>query len=778
MVQRGWRPIVIGSLVMAMAGVALAGPARAQTQLEGAKPHAQVKVISPYKQVKPEQKFHLALAFDMQEGWHIYWRNGGEVGYPVHLTNLQHKGARLGELAWPSPEVYPEGSGLVSYIYKDRALLLLPVTVQGQVGQTLTWAGTVKWLECQEACIPQQKEVKIEIPIAAQAQGQPEQQERIAKWRQKMPLSYTQEKKLPFEIVRFGWDQPSLQEGKEAIFSAVIRLPDSGGIDQAQARRSCRMLPFVNNARQKFGSQRATPGWEFAVARLAVTDNYDNGRPRQIKFSLAATPQEGALSRHEWLPKVQLQCSALSPQGISLPMPKKRYGQIPALPQGQDESLQRDKGGGTASLSWGNLLLMALFAAIGGLILNIMPCVLPVLSIKIFSLVKHAGEGKQAIVRSSLVFVTGMVATFVALAGAVIVLKFVGQGIGWGFQFQNPYFLLSLALIVTVFSLSFFNVYSLNVPQTGKVNEWASREGLLGSFFQGVLATVLATPCSAPFLGSAMGFAFSQSSWIILVIFVAAGLGMASPYFLLALRPDWLHFVPKPGMWMENFKQLMGFFLVGTLIWVVWLVGGQVGVDGLAYFLFYLLLVSLVVWIGGRMAPLGTSRKKFFVTWGAVLVAIAVLSIYAWPEVLSYKATKKVQPQTKQAADDSAIVWQDYTPSRLAKAREKGRVVFVKFTADWCLTCKFNEKTILASTEVEKALRKYNVLPLTADWTGGNQKVTKLLNSFGRSSVPFYAIYPSRQGKKDKKALTLAEVITTDMVVEAIKKAANHTSKK
>jgi thiol:disulfide interchange protein DsbD len=308
------------------------------------------------------------------------------------------------------------------------------------------------------------------------------------------------------------------------------------------------------------------------------------------------------------------------------------------------------------------------------------------------------------------------------------------------------------------------------VPQTGKVNEWAAREGWMGSFFQGVLATVLATPCSAPFLGSAMGFAFSQSSWIILVIFLSAGLGMASPYFLLALKPQWLRFVPKPGMWMENFKQLMGFFLVGTLIWVVWLVGGQVGVDGLAYLLFYLLLVTLAVWIGGRMAPLGISRKKFFVVWGAVLAVVAALSVYAWPRVLSYQATQNAKVTTKQKNDKSGLVWREYSPKRLADAREKGRVVFIKFTADWCLTCKFNEKTILASAEVEKAMRKHNVLPLTADWTGGNKKVTQLLNSFGRSSVPFYAVYPGDQGKK---ALTLPEVITSDMVVEAINKAAS-----
>ena len=410
------------------------------------------------------------------------------------------------------------------------------------------------------------------------------------------------------------------------------------------------------------------------------------------------------------------------------------------------------------------------FAFIGGFILNFMPCVLPVISIKVFSLIQQAGEDPKRVFQHGITFMLGIVLSFLTLGLLVIAIQGAGQKVGWGFQFQYPLFVLAMANIVTLFALSMFGVFYVNVTAgQQQIDKLASSEGLGGTFFKGVLATLLSTPCTAPFLGTALGFAFAQPWWEILTVFFVIGLGMSSPYLALALRPDWMKFLPKPGTWMERFKESMGFLLLATAVWLIWVLLNQVGVDAGMSAVAFLVCLSFAAWIIGNFVDLTSDNNRRFTVW---TIALAVIGAgYAgflrpFPELLSFSpATTKT---SNKGRSEGAIKWVNFSLSELDKQLKDNKTVFIDFTADWCLTCKANEQTVINTAPVIEKLKQLNVVPMKADWTAQDPEISKLLAKFGRSGVPVYVIYPAG---KPTQPILLPEVISQSIVLEGLDKA-------
>jgi len=404
------------------------------------------------------------------------------------------------------------------------------------------------------------------------------------------------------------------------------------------------------------------------------------------------------------------------------------------------------------------LLLALFYGFLGGLILNLMPCVLPVISLKIFGFIKQAGESPGKIFAHGLAFVAGIFLWFLGLGILIVILKSGGSEVTWAFQFQNPWFNVVIGSVVFVFALNLFGVYELVLPGRAStaMESASSKSGLSGSFFQGVFATLLATPCTAPFLGTALGFAFSQSAPVILGMFAAVATGMGFPYLLLTARPGWMRFLPRPGAWMERLKQLMGFPLMATLVWILGIVGGQRGLDAVVWFLSFLLCLALACWLYGSFCgPLSKPRTR--------AVALFLAALFAggggWL-FLSEKFASEGSPKS------GGIAWVPFSTKELATLKASGKSVFVDFTADWCITCKFNERTAIATPAVGRMLREKNVVAMKADWTNANPEITAALKNFGRVGVPFYVIFP---GGRADEPIVLPEILTEAILLEALK---------
>ena len=415
---------------------------------------------------------------------------------------------------------------------------------------------------------------------------------------------------------------------------------------------------------------------------------------------------------------------------------------------------------GTGSAVPGMTLWLALFYGIlGGLILNLMPCVLPVISLKIFGFIKQAGDSRWSIFSHGLAFMGGIFSWFLGLAAVVIALKSGGSEVTWAFQFQNPWFNVVIGSIVFVFALNLAGVFELMLPGKAAtaMESASSRSGLGGSFFQGVFATLLATPCTAPFLGSALGFAFGQSAPVILAMFTSVAFGMALPYLILSAQPGWMAFLPRPGAWMERLKQFMAFPLLATLVWILSILGGQRGVEGIIWFSAFLLCLALAAWLYGAFCgPLATPRARFV----SLVLIVATLAGGTW-----YFLGQKFDRIGK--ADPDSIAWVEFSEARLQADLAAGRNVFVDFTADWCITCKFNERTAINTSAIRALLAEKQVVPIKADWTNSNPEITAALQRFGRVGVPFYLLYPANNAANP---VILPELLTESILRDALEK--------
>ena len=427
---------------------------------------------------------------------------------------------------------------------------------------------------------------------------------------------------------------------------------------------------------------------------------------------------------------------------------------------------KNDEGNGTQeSNNAAFVALLLFFAFVGGIILNLMPCVLPVLSLKLFSLIKQAGQSRSRLVALGIATTAGILASFWTLAGIVAAIKAGGGAAGWGMQFQSPGFIAFMVIILTAFAMSFFGVFEVWLPgsATTKMDAAGHKAGLVGAFFTGALLVLLSTPCSAPFLGTAMGFAFTASTPVLFLFFTAAGLGLALPYLLVCAFPATLKVLPKPGKWMVILQKVMGVLLLATVAWLLWIVNEQAGGRGVALFVGFILGTVVLSFCIGKFAPPGKNFKSevLGLTGGAIAFAFAWFTNIApqYEKVLDERFNARM---AQQVLEDG---WYRYTPELVSEFAKAGKTVFIDVSADWCLTCKANEAAVLSDPALLQKLDSAGVVRMKADWTRETPEVNELLYSMGKSGVPAYAIYP--KGDKSKQVV-LPELLTSGLILEAI----------
>lgn len=714
-------------------------------------PHTRVRLLADAKGIVPGRQFTAGVFMNIDQGWHTYWKNPGEAGLATKVTWTLPDGFRAGDILWPVPHKYIEEGDVLTYGYQEENMLLIPVTAPSNLkaGTRVVLKAKVEWLECERICVPRDVTVNLTLPVIA-GNPPPDNEKLFASFKKKVPAAFDSTGGVRLAINAEKGTVELRLEAKE--FGQFVVQHDHVADFYPED------LPGILIGRTKV---QATIGG--AILHVPLSASQGVNGPRTLRGVLEYT----------------LTGKTTVAATLEIPLSAEFCAGLNAGPSGGGTTslLNRtfNTAGGTTSGS--NVFLYIVFALVGGLLLNVMPCVLPVIALKVFGLVRLAGDHPARIKKLGLAFSAGILASFLMLALLVIVLQAAGDQVGWGFQFQEPRFVVAMAAIVFAFGLSLFGVYEIMLPGSAvnAVGALLSRpsEGKTGygaSFGEGVFATILATPCTAPFLGSALGFAFSQTWPVILLIFTFVAIGMALPYLLLTMQPRWIRFLPKPGEWMVTAKQVMGFLMMATMLWLLFILGSQLGMEAVVWTGAFLLTVGFACWLVGRFATLTASTTKRRTTWIAALVIIVAGYFLFLGSILDIDTAVAVASSNETSVADPSgrIKWEPFSLSTLEADLQTGRPVFVDFTAEWCLTCKVNEKTVLNSDAIASKFRELNVLAVKADWTNRNPDITKLLAKFGRSGVPLYVVFPP--GRPDSPVV-LPELVTTGIVLDALQKA-------
>jgi thiol:disulfide interchange protein DsbD len=661
--------------------------------------HVRASLVSESSSIRPGTPLTVAIRLEMDEGWHTYWKNPADSGLPTRITWRLPEGLTPGALQWPRPQRL-SAPPLMSYGYEGEVLLPVEITVVPSLkpGTDVELAGRVDWLECREACIPGKADLSLVLPVRAEAPAPSALAPRFAETRLLLPAPAEEWKVEALATPKglgLSFRAPRSSAARDAYFFAS----DPQVLDYAatQPLRRAGESQVLDLTRDPNASKDVKRLRGVLVAELSGrTVALDVDAP--IAAGAAAAPARGETTAATGLP-------------VALGL-----------------------------------------AFLGGLVLNLMPCVLPVLSLKVLAFVKQASEEGRPW-RHGVAFTAGVLACFWALAGLLLALRAAGEQVGWGFQLQSPAFVVFLAALFCLLALNLFGVFEIGTSLIAAGNLNAGRTGLAASFGSGALATIVATPCTAPFMGSALGFGLSQPPAVSLLVFTSLALGMAAPYLVLSLYPGWLRFVPRPGPWMESFKQLMGFFLMATVAALVWLFGRQVGVDGMAALLAALLAIGVGAWVYGRASSSTCVRRR--IAGSAAAVALVTVGL-----VVGLSRAGASAPNAESSGE-----WQPWSAERVDEVVRSGRPVFVDFTADWCLTCQVNERVVLRDAEVQERLREKGVVVMRADWTRHDPRVTEALAAHGREGVPLYVFYGAGPGAEPK---VLPEVITPGIVLDAL----------
>jgi len=718
--------------LLAIVVVAVAG----RSSLAGAVRDAQteVELVAQAQSVQPGGTVWVGVSFRPDPGWHVYWKNPGDSGLAPTIEWRLPDGWSVGEVRWPYPERIDQPP-LTTYGYTDAVLLMVEVRAAEQVaaGGAATIGATVRWLACEVECVPGSAELTLELPVRSEP-PQPD-----ARW---APVFAAMRDRLPIatdEWMVSAAASPSVirlqiaseRLGVESLGAVQFFPEDAQLIRHAAAQRVARIDGGVALELER-STARAEPVERLRGVLVAEGGWRGPGSERALAVDVAV----GSVT-------------TLAPIGATLvSTPMAGQGARPAA-------------------GWG-IVVSLIFAFIGGMILNLMPCVLPIVSLKILGFVGQAGDDPGKLLRNGWVFAAGVVTSFWLLAGALLALRAGGQHVGWGFQLQSPPFLVALASLFFLFGLNLFGVFEIGTSVAGRSGQWLSGSRGSSAFLSGVLATVVATPCTAPFMGSALGVALTQPVPVALGIFTALGAGMATPYLILCAFPRLVRLVPKPGPWMEALKQLLGFLLMATVVWLVWVLGLQAGHGASAQLLLGLLVVAVGAWIMGRWAtPMrGAAARGVARVLGVGLiaagVAVGMMGAQAAP-VGAIDATASMTPS------GDGIAWESYDEARVDALRRAGTPVFIDFTAAWCLTCQVNERVVLNARDVVDAFKRHGVVAMKADWTSYDERVTQALARFGRGSVPLYVLYGAQPEASPE---LLPELLTPSIVLKALERAA------
>lgn len=676
-------------------------------------PRVTASLVAADTTVQPGAPLTVALRFEHAPHWHTYWINPG-TGLPTSIEWTLPPGWKAGPIQWPAPRVLKDSKqNIVGNGYEGE--LFLPVTLTPpanlKAGDSVTFNAAAEWLMCEDICVPGSGKFTLTLPVAA------------------------------------------AKPAPDATWGAKIRATLDG-------------LP------------RAVPGWTVAATRaaktltLAVAPTSAGGHvPADLHFfsedSLIAYDQPQTVKsdgRGGFVLELPLAADA--------PADAKRVvgvltsgngwiagGAIRGLLVSADLAAKSAVAGGAGSKSpaaaTGGLAGTMLLALVGGLILNLMPCVFPVLGIKILGFVNQAGHQRSKIVAHGLVFTLGVLLSFWSLAGVLAVLRASGDQLGWGFQLQSAAFVYALAVLLLVFAMNMSGVFEFGLGATAVGGELQMKSGYAGSFFTGVLATVVATPCSAPFLAPALGAALAVSTIESFAIFTSIAIGLSAPYLLLSIFPQAVKVLPRPGAWMETFKQFMAFPLYATVGYLIWVLAAQTGDEAFRSVLFSLVLIAMAVWMYGRWSAPGASagRARFGI---ASLVVVGAGGLWlGWPKDASTAAKPGETP---------AVVWEAWSPEAVAKLRAEGRIIYVDFTARWCATCQTNKKLVFGSSEVVKYFADKKIATLRGDWTSKDPRITAELAAYQRSAVPFNVIWlPGKDAP-----VVLPEILTARTVLDSL----------
>lgn len=691
--------------------------------------------------VQPGGTVRVGLHLEQDENWHTYWKSPGDIGLPTDIQWSTPPGVTVGPYEYPVPHKF-EMSGIKSYGYEDEVLLFTEMVFPSDMEPGTYSVGLkASWLVCEVSCIP--GSVELEHPGVRVVAGPSEDSVHAPLFEHALsfhpgalPAGVTVEGKVtPAEVKP---EQP-FTVTLDVTHPSAVERDETGWPFFAPIAGDQWMILETAFEEKEGGTRIVIKGETFAPEELPTHDEVGG---------LFQIPTANGVARHEF----------------SVPLVWAGAGPDVAAAAEADASGQADAGAEEEQTSFAFMLLMAFM---GGMLLNIMPCVLPVLSLKIYSLVEQQEADVSERQRAGLGYTIGVLLSFLALGGSVIILRTVlGLEVGWGYQFQAPEYVIALATLVFVFGLSLFGVFEVPAFGASSMSQAQNKEGMLGHILTGAFATLLATPCSAPFLGTGMGFAFTLPSWGILLFFGVAGLGLAAPFLMVAYLPGAARFLPKPGAWMETFKQFMGFTLVATTVWLVDVLGAQTGTEGAVGFLAFLLLVSIGCWIVGRWGgPIATDRAKV----ASLLVALGLSVLGGYQFLVTDFAEPAVADSGGVELEldfSEEVPWQPFSEERIEALA--GHPVFVDFTADWCLSCKANEKTVLASQTVRDSMKANGVVPLKADWTRRDPVITQWLQRYGKAGVPFYLMIPA---DRTKAHIALPEVITPGIVVDAFEKA-------
>ena len=707
--------------------------------------HLTAELVSQTKGVAPGGLAYVAIRQDIQKGWHTYWRNPGDSGEATSAKWTLPADWSTGDWVWPSPQRLPLGP-LMNYGYTGQVLLpvALNVPASAKPGTTQTLKADVTFLVCADICVPEEAKLQLDVPVVS---GSPPND---PKWGDLIGKAIQDSPKGADLSAVAAWQG----SGPDKVLKLAVTGEGVKGIDLSRAY----FFPYDAKSIDHAAKQKIEKGPDGLTLTL---------KPSTIVANAPDAPAlAGVLSlggqAYEVEAKPGVIPAGAGGQGEVTPAPLKAEGVAQSTAGSATAPAIPVEGAGLG------LLPAVLFAVIGGLILNLMPCVFPVLSMKAASLAGHAHEPGEA-KRQGLAFLAGVLATFLLLAGVLLTLKAGGAAIGWGFQLQSPVVVGALALVMLLVALNMSSVFEATLPGQGAGGSLAAKGGLVGAFFTGALAVVVAAPCTAPFMATALGFALTQSAPAALLVFLGLGLGFAAPFVAMAFIPGLLQRLPRPGAWMDTLKHVLAFPMYGTAAWLLWVFTLQAGSGALAALLAAAVLVGLCAWLIGSAQRAGKPLVPGLAAVIAAGLAVACLVVGARQSAPAQTASNG--PADAAAPTESGgaeAPSQPFTPEKLADLRAQGKPVFVNFTAAWCVTCQVNERLALGAGSVAKALADTGTVYLKADWTNHDGAIAKMLSDHGRAGVPLYLVYGAAGGDP----VVLPQLLTPGSVVSAIKAAA------
>ncbi|MBL8309215.1 MAG: thioredoxin family protein [Burkholderiales bacterium] len=707
----------------AQRGVAALGTLALSTCVLGIKTdHVEVDLVAEKAALTVGSQW-IGIRVRHQPGWHTYWTNPGDAGYAMRLSWTLPSGVTASDIRWPAPRRIPTGdsaSPAINFGYKGDTLL--PVVLQVEPS-ALAAAGDkpikiglhAEWLVCRDICVPEEGDITLALSPTRGGDAVPDATH--------APLFAAARARLP--EAKPAWKAVASVDGARLQLNVTLppgeRVPASfevfpvaEGVLDPTVHKTFRTADGISSQLKLMDGKRPDAPLQFVVVGATA-----DGKP--VVASVQAA----------------LGAAGLSPTAQSLV----------------------DAKGKSDMSAWSAIAL----AFLGGLILNLMPCVFPVLSLKILGFAQHAGqgeEGRSALRAHGTAYAVGVLVSFLLLAAVLLGLRQGGAAVGWGFHLQSPVVVWVLAVVFCLIALNLAGLFEFGQFAPSSVLSFQAKNPLFDAFVSGVIAVVAASPCSAPFMGAALGFAVAQSNFTALAVFAALGVGMALPYVLLASFPAWIERLPRPGLWMVQLKQALAFPMFATVVWLIWVLAQQGGLDTAVIGLFALVVLSLGAWLAGI-------GRRFS---AAVGLATGLLAVAAgWPAAAVNTAvaarSASTGPNGPVVATTAAgkEVWQAWTPERVKELLTEGKPVFVDFTAAWCVSCQANKRLVLARTDIASEFAGKEVVLLRADWTNRDERITRVLNELGRTGVPAYALYaPGRPVQ------LLPELLTTAAVRDAI----------